>query len=184
MATTAKVTAEQLWEMGEDCRCELIEGELVEMSPAGREHGAIGGRLAAYAGIFILDQDLGETYTSDTGFRLGPETVLQPDVSYVRTERLPTDVDPIGFLPLAPDWAVEVISPSERPAATQRKIYLYLDAGVQLLWVVYPATRTVTVYTQDQPPRTLTVDDILDGEDLLPGFTLPVRALFEKTPRR
>jgi Uma2 family endonuclease len=180
MATTAKVTADQLWEMGKDCRCELIEGELIEMSPAGGEHGAIGWRLAAYLGPFILSRDLGEGYGSETGFRLGPETVLAPDAAFIRAERLPPAGEDKGFLPLAPDWAVEVVSPSERPAATQHKVYLYLDAGVRLLWVIYPATRTVTVYSQEQPPRTLTVDDTLDGEDVLPGFTLPVLALFER----
>ena len=105
MATTAKITAEQLWEMGEDCRCELIEGELIEMSSAGREHGAIDGRLAAFVGIHVLDQELGESYTSDTGFRIGPDTVLAPDVAFVRTERLPTDDDPRRFLPADhPRW--------------------------------------------------------------------------------
>lgn len=184
MATTAKITAEQLWEMGEDSRYELIEGELIAMSPAGGEHGQIEWRLAAYLGPFILSQDLGEGFGSETGFRLGPDTVLAPDAAFISIERLPPDDERKGFMPLAPDWAAEVVSPSERPAETLRKVYVYLEAGVRPLWVIYPTSRTVTVYTQEQPPRVLAEDDTLDGADVLPGFKLPVRALFERLPRR
>jgi Uma2 family endonuclease len=96
----------------------------------------------------------------------------------VSAGRFGSEGTPDGVVPFAPDWVVEIAEWLPGPTAFARKIPIYLASGVRLLWVIYPATQTVTVYTQDQPPRVLGLDDMLDGEDVLPGFTLPVRALF------
>lgn len=185
MATTKLMTAEDLFRMGEETdRLELIRGELQRMPPAGGEHGEIGVELTGHLWLHVREHRLGRTYSADTGFILerDPDTVLAPDVAFIRTERLPAKADRVGFLPVPPDLAVEVISPSERRGAIATKAGLYLSAGVRLLWLVRPRTRTIEVHRADGSHQTLHTGDALDGEDVVPGFHLPVAELFRDEP--
>jgi Uma2 family endonuclease len=180
MAITTLMTADLLFELDLDGHHDLIRGELVSMAPAGARHG----RIAAFVAYVLLrhleTNPVGMAYGAETGFILvrNPDTVLAPDAAFVRADRLPPDDEQDGFLPLAPDLAVEVLSPSERAGHLNAKVSEYLTAGVRLLWVIDPARQTVTIYSPVRPAHTLTVADTLDGGDVLPGFSLPVSELF------
>ncbi|MGH2534514.1 MAG: Uma2 family endonuclease [Thermomicrobiales bacterium] len=175
------MTVEDLEALGPDYRWfELIDGVLHERGSMGGRHGEIGFDLGLHVGIFVTEHRLGRLYTSDTRFILSrdPYTVRMPDVAFVRTDRLPPEHERIGPMPLAPDLVVEVVSPDDRFEEVTQKIELYQRAGVPLLWLVEPRRTTVTVYATGHEPRTLTAVDTLDGGDVLPGFRLPVAAIF------
>jgi Uma2 family endonuclease len=169
------MTAEQLLDLPDDgMRHELVEGALRTIAPAGGEHGRIGARLLIRIGVFVEVQRLGEVFTAETGFWLerNPDTVRAPDVAFVRADRMP-DARVPGFVPLAPDLVAEVVSPNDRAVEVAGKALSWLDAGVRLVWVVDPENRTVTVYRPDGV-GVLRGQDVLDGEDVMPGFALPL----------
>jgi len=118
--------------------------------------------------------------TGDVGFRLAtdPDTVRAPDVAFVRRERVLAAGRVTGYWSGAPDLVVEVISPNDLYTEVEEKVAECLEHGARLVFVLNPRRRTVAVHRPDRPLRTLTVDDTLDGEDVVPGWTLPVRALF------
>ncbi len=180
MATTKLMTAEELAELPDDGhKYELVRGELVTMAPAGRRSGRLGLWIGRRLGGYVDERRLGETYGAGTGFLLerNPDLVLAPDAAFVRADRLagmPED----GYLPLAPDLAVEVISSSERAGHVSAKVIDYLDAGVRLVWLIDPRRRTVTIYTPDRTAHILRPPDVLNGGDVLPGFRLPFAELF------
>ena len=182
-ATGIRMTADELLDLPDDGkRYELVNGELREMSPAGGEHGIIGGRALRRVGSF-LDQHPevgGEVFTAETGFRLSrdPDTVRAPDVAYVAQARLSKASVP-GYPELAPDFVVEVVSPGDRASEIQAKIDEWLRAGVLLAWVLYPATRSAMVFRADGTTQLLHADDTLSGEAVLPGFTVRVSDLFQ-----
>lgn len=183
MATKTRLTARDLWLLGEgDVRRELVDGEVIEMPPAGRVHGSVTLEIARRLAEHVERHGGGRVLVGDVGFILelpdDPERVRAPDVAFVSQERLPAGRLPEGFLRGAPDLAVEVLSPSDNPIEMQRKIRDYLDAGACLVWVVAPEARVATVYRADGSARLLRVVDWLDGEDLLPGLRLPLGELF------
>ena len=174
------LTAEDLWLMPRGRRrYELVRGGLVEMTPVGPRHGRIASRIDTLLRQFAEARELGETMV-ETGFCLEcrPDTVRAPDVSFLSKERMPPE-DHQGFVPGAPDLAVEVISPSERDVDVQVKVMDYLAHNTRLVWVVRPAQRTVTVYQPDGTARVLRETDTLEGEDVVPGFALPLEKLFD-----
>jgi Uma2 family endonuclease len=180
MATTKLMTAEELEQLEDDgYRYDLIDGKLIRMAPAGRRQGKVEVTFTVHLWNFVNQGNLGEVYGAETGFILArnPDVVLGPDVSFVRSERLPPD-DLEGYLPLAPDLAVEVISPSDRRGQIERKVVKYLEAGVPLLVLVYPRRRTLVVHRPGQPPETLGERDTFNGGDVLPGFRLAVAQIF------
>lgn len=177
MATTRYMTANDLIELPDDgWQYELHEGVLVRMSPGGGVHSEFELLLASALVQFTRQHRLGKVYGGDGGFRLGrnPDTVLVPDVAFVRHERLPQFSEQVGFLPLAPDLAVEILSPSNRSSEFADKVRRYLTAGTTLVWVIDPLRRRAAFYRPDQQPIELTEDDVLDGEDVLPGFKAPL----------
>lgn len=179
MATTKLMTAAELYELPDTERFELIRGELVEMAPPGFDHGDIASELISRLRMYAREHDLGRVST-ESGFLLehDPDLVLAPDVAFVRADRLPPRDERRGYLPLAPDLVVEVISPSDRAGQVLAKVNLYLTSGVPLLWLVDPEAQTVTVFTPDSPARVLSAPDTLTGGEVLPGFELPIHELF------
>jgi Uma2 family endonuclease len=99
-------------------------------------------------------------------------------VAFVAAGRLPGGQLPQGFIRGAPDLAVEILSPNDDPIEIQQKVRDYLEAGSRLVWVVAPRPRTVTVYRADGSARLVREPEALDGEDVLPGFVLPLAELF------
>ena len=184
MATITLTTAEDLAAMpADDNRYELIRGGLVEMSPAGAEHGELELEMGALMRNHVVPLKLGKVYGAETGFILSrdPDTVLAPDVAFVRADRLTgRRRDRRGFLALVPDLIVEVISPSERPDKVADKLRDYLDAGVRLAWLLYPDPPAIAVHAPGRPVQMLYEGDWLDGEDVLPGFRVAVTDLFQE----
>jgi Uma2 family endonuclease len=176
------MTADELLRMPDDgMRHELVKGELRTMPPGGDEHGLIAGTIHGTLYPHVRDRKLGRTYIADTGFRLtsDPDTVRAPDVAFVRRERVEATGRLTGFRDGAPDLVVEVISPTDLYTDVDEKVAEYLEHGARLVFVVNPRRRTVARHRPNEPVVTLTVDDVLDGEDVVPGWSLPVRELFE-----
>lgn len=181
MATTEHITsAEQLARSHDLGRCELVRGELVMMSPTGEEHGWIAAILTGHLMAWVRPRDLGRVYGAEAGFVIGhdPDTVRAPDVSFVRAERLGSTPSK-GFLQGPPDLAVEVVSPNDRAGEVLAKVHQWLDVGCRAVWLVDPESRMVTVYRSRTQIVALALSDQLTGEDLLPGFSLPVAEIFK-----
>lgn len=181
MATTKLMTAEDLWLMEDDGWWhELIRGELIQMPPASHQHSKLAIRIGRKLGNYVEEHQLGDVTGADGGYILSrnPDVVVAPDAAFVRADRLPPQDDMPTYPELAPDLAVEVVSPSDRMNDVSDKVMLYLDAGTRLVWVVQPRFKTVTVHYPDRSAKTFTVEDELDGGDVLPGFTLAVVDLF------
>jgi Uma2 family endonuclease len=183
MATRARLTAQDLWRLGEgDVRRELVDGEVVEMAPVGGVHGQITGRVSRRLAEHMERHGGGEVLVGDVGFVLNlphdPERVRAPDVAFVSSQKLPGGRLPHGFLSSAPDLAVGVLSPSDNPIDIQQKVRDYLEAGARLVWVVAPQAKTVTVYRADGSARLLREQDSLEGEDVLPGLSIPLTDVF------
>lgn len=181
MATTQLLTAEDLEAMpSANNRYELIRGELTPMSPTGGRHGKITVKLSTPLAVHASRHGLGDVFGAETGFVLAsdPDIVLAPDVAFVATDRIPADDELDRFLRLAPDLAVEVVSPSDTATEVFDKVLTYLDTGVRLVWIIEPRRRTVTVWAADRTGKVLTETDNLDGGDVLPDFRLPVSEIF------
>ncbi|HEY4690908.1 MAG TPA: Uma2 family endonuclease [Anaerolineae bacterium] len=176
------MTAEELERMPHgDKRVELVKGERVEMPPAGSEHGEIAGNVFAALHAFVRQHHLGKTYAAETGFILSrnPDTVRAPDAAFVSTERAALQTRKEGFFEGAPDLAVEVVSPTDMDEDVEEKVLDYLRAGTRLVWVARPRTKTISAYRSLTNIRVLTLQDTLDGGDILPGFAVPVKEIFE-----
>lgn len=179
--TTAKklLTADDLLAMPDDgMRRELIQGELIEMPPAGDDHGFVGDEFSWRLGTFIRQHGLGRGRLAETGFQLAPDTVLAPDYAYISYERMADRPQPRGYAQVIPDLVVEVFSPSDRHPPTERKIRLWLDAGVRLTLVVYPATQEIHAHHDDGTVHVFGIADNLSCEPVLPGFSCPVADIF------
>jgi Uma2 family endonuclease len=166
----------------EDGRQELVRGRVVREPPAGGYHSWFGVNLAAALRDFAGARQLGYVFGADCGFRLAfdPDTVRSPDLAFVRAARLP-EGPPAGFVPFAPDLAVEIVSPTDARGALARKAAEYLRAGTLLVWIIDPAARTVTVPRAAESPGVLRTGDTLTAEELLPGFRLPVADLLPRS---
>lgn len=166
----------------DDFRTELVRGRLVREPPAGMNHGWLGAYLAFLITDFVLKHDLGKVFQADTGFVLfdDPPTVRAPDVAFVSRDRLPPPEESIGFGHLAPDLAIEVVSPSNTAIEILDRVEDYLEAGTRLVWVVQPHRSSVTEYRSRHEIRLLREDEALDGYDVLPGFSVKVAEIFAR----
>ena len=182
LANDLWVTADQLLEMPDDgLRRELVRGEVRVMSPAGRSHGKVALRLGGRLERYVDEHGLGEAYAAETGFRVSsdPDTVLAPDASFVRRERLPELGEAEGLIQGTPDLAVEVVSPRDSFDEVEEKVFVWLAVGCRMVVVVNPRRRTATVYRSPSDFVRLTENDVLDGGDVVPGWKLPLRELFD-----
>jgi Uma2 family endonuclease len=177
-------TAEDLWMLShsdddsDTRRYELDEGALIEMTATGDRHGLVTNWLAFLITGHVVERDLGEVVAAETSFVLftnpktGRDTVRAPDIAFIAKHRL---VPTTGrFYRLAPDLAVEVVSPSDTARYIRRKVDQYLRAGTRLVWVVYPDDKLIDVYQPGQGVKTFRAGDRLDGGEVLIGFELAV----------
>ena len=175
------VTADELLHMPDDgFRYELVRGELRRMSPAGYQHGRLVMNIATPLDQFVRKHQLGTVCAAETGFLLteNPDTVRAADVAFIRRERVIVAQDTAGYWRGAPDLVVEVVSPHDLYTEVDEKITDWLDAGTGMVVVVNPRKRTVTVY-QAVTIMLLREEDTLHGGEIVPGWALPVTAIFE-----
>jgi len=175
MATAIR-TAEQLFHAGDLGRCELVRGTLVMMNPTGGVHGRVALRIAAALSAHVDAHALGTVLAAETGFVLSrdPDTVRAPDVAFVRAGREIGD----GFIEGAPELAVEVLSPGDRPGYVREKVAEWLESGSEAVWVVDPRARTVVVHGPDGHHQALSARDTLAGGRTVPGLELPLSRVF------
>jgi Uma2 family endonuclease len=181
MATTAKLyTADDLWHLPGDEPWELWDGELRKVPGSGIEASDIAGWILSLLNFFVRPRHLGVVTGADGTYVLSrdPDTVVSPDVAFVRQERFPNGTRPRGYSPVAPDLAVEVVSPTDRPGDITRKQDLYRRAGVPLVWWVYPERRIVAVYRDGSLAGEFGEGAELDGGEVIPGFRLGVSEIF------
>ncbi len=159
-------------------RLELVRGLLIVREPAGYRHGRVAAEIGSRLAAHVSANDLGQVLAAETGFKLAsqPDTVRAPDVAFISHERTP-EPEPTGYAELAPDLVVEVRSPDDRPGAILGKVADWLEAGTRLVWVVDPDRRRVRVYRADGRESVVTVGGILDGEDVVEGFTCALNSI-------
>jgi len=176
------LTAEEFFDLPDrGGRAELVQGEVIEMAPEGNESSAVGLMIGHLLMVHVLPRKAGVLSGAQGGFVLArnPDVVRAPDVAFVARARLPDGQVPRGFLELAPDLAVEVVSPSDRSADIEAKVADYLQAGTKLVWVVFPDRRRVRVQTTLAEARWLSAGDTLTGDPVLPGFSCAVSEIFD-----
>ena len=186
MATTSRyLTDEELLQAPRDGqKYERVDGQ-VRVSPAGGRHSGIILRLAARLLAYVSERRLGHVFESSIGFRWPgrkpdqPDNVRSPDISFVAAGRLPDEREPVGFAALAPDLAVEVLSPRDRRGDVLEKVGEYLDVGTRLVWVIDPEKRTAAAYRSLTDVRVIGETDSLDGEDVVPGFACPLKDILD-----
>lgn len=178
--STRSVSAEELLAMGDIGRCELVQGEIIRMAPAGAEHGGIALEVAYRVKLHVDAKGLGKVYAAETGFIISrnPDTVRAPDVAFVGKSRVPAQPRR-GFFEGPPDLAVEVVSPDDRLTEVRAKVDQWLGAGTVSVWVVDPPSRTIEVYRAANEVRLYRVNDEIHDEPTLPGFALKVHEIFE-----
>lgn len=149
------------------------------MSPASPRHGRIVFLLSTPVGQYLDEHPVGDAYGAETGFQIAsnPDTVRAADLSFVRAER-GLDEDQGGFLLGAPDLVAEVLSPRNRRSDVETKTEEWLAAGCQVVWIVDPDRRTISVHEPNRDVAVLRTGDILTCDSLLPGFKLPVAKIF------
>lgn len=175
--TTHLMTAEELIRLDDDShRHELIKGELLTMPPPGEEHGLICTNLTLTLGLYVKVNKLGRVCV-ESGYKLesDPDTVLGPDLSFVRTDRSGFRVE--GYRSGPPDLAIEVLSPSDRKGRVEYKVSLWLQFGTKSVWLVNPRRRTVEVISASGERKLFhETDELVD--DTVPGFLIAVSEIF------
>jgi len=181
MVTPAQLMSIDDYEaLGEDAPFELIRGELHAVAATKYIHMIVTGAFTGFLFIYSRTMLPGKVLSGEGGFLLesNPDTLIVPDVAFIRAERLPPKSANNDWARIAPDVAVEVKSPSHTRAEIARKVAVYLGAGVRLVWVADTDLETITAYFVDGRVRVYRKGDILDGDDILPGFSVPVAEIF------
>lgn len=176
------MTAEDLLRMPRDgFRYELIRGHLRKMAPAGHIHGRVALNISTPLDVYVRTNSLGAVFAAETGFKLetNPDMVRAPDISFISRERLELEDVPKGYWAGAPDLAVEVLSPNEVHSEVEEKVSDWIRGGARMVVIVNPRLRSVIVYRSQSDISTLTERDVLDGQDVIPGWHLPVQQILE-----
>ena len=181
ITSTKLITAGELLQLySKGVRGELISGEFSETMPSGGRHGEIVMRAGFFLNGFIMPRRLGRLAGSDSGVLLerDPDTVREPDIAFISAERLPLDVEVAGYYEVVPDLIVEVVSPGDSAREVMDKALMWLSFGARMVWAVNLQSRSVDVYRVGERTVTLSEGDMLDGLDVVPGFTCAVGEIF------
>lgn len=161
---------------------EVVAGQPEEKEMGGARHGGVGARLIIRLGGYVEAQHLGGVYGPDTTFQIGDNQRL-PDVAFVSAARIPADGEPEGIWPLAPDLAVEIISPNDLSEKVTSKMKEYFAAGVRQVWLISPEHRTVIIHHSPTRTTILSEEDELVNDDVVPGFRCRISDLFQSPAR-
>jgi len=161
----------------DDLDYEIVDGQK-EVKMAGAKHGEIGAKFIVKLGIYLENNPIGRLYNANTTFQIGPNERM-PDVSFVSAARIPEEGAPTGKWEIAPDIAVEVISPNDVWYKVNAKVREYFAAGVQQVWLVSQPEQQIMIYDSPTQIRVVTAAEDLTSETLLPGFKLRVSDLFQ-----
>lgn len=175
------LTAEEYWQSPLNTKhSELVRGEVVEKMPPSKEHGTVALKIGSLL-LTWAERDQRGQVGVESGFilALDPDSIRGPDVYYVSAERAQSNNKSSAFWTIAPDLAVEIISPTDLEYDLREKVRDFLTAGTPLVWVVFPSTREVIVHTADGLARTYGENDVLEHEAVLPGFSCRVAELFD-----
>ncbi|MBI4670711.1 MAG: Uma2 family endonuclease [Chloroflexi bacterium] len=177
---TQIITGEELLAMGEIGRCELVEGNIVMLSPTGGPHGSIEANIGHELMAFTRPRKLGRVRVGEVGIytRRSPDTVRGAAVLYISNERL-ARVKSSGYMDVAPELIVEVMSPDDSWSKVTKKLEEYFQVGVRVVIVADPEDGRLFVYRALTQVQVLNSSDTLTIEDVLPGFSVPVSASFE-----
>jgi Uma2 family endonuclease len=183
-ATKSRFTPADLLAMPDSKRFELVDGNLVERD-MGWQSSWIGGKLLRLLGNFGEENGQGWVAPADASYQCfpdSPDKVRRPDVSFICRARLPGEIFPPGHCSIAPDLVAQVVSPNDLAYDVDERVHEYLGAGVHLVWVIYPETRSIMVHRPDGTGLRLEEGDELSGETVLPGFRVPVQDIFPPIP--
>ncbi len=181
-APAAPITPEQFLELPDRDRYELVGGELVELPVMSMEGSAIAALLAWLLNNFVRPSNLGVVYDSEASyccFPHDPDQVRRPDLSFISRGRLAQQEYKRGHCSIAPDLAVEIVSPNDSLAEMGVKIEQYLEAGVRLVWLINPLSRTAEEYRADGPTDHIRRGGTLSAEPVLPGLSIPLEVLLQ-----
>ena len=159
---------------------ELVRGRLIVREPPSTRHGRIQSTLNFLVAGFVRAHQAGAVFGQDTGFRIAsdPDTVLAPDLAFVKRDRLAL-IPPRGYAALAPDLVAEIASPGDRPGEVLAKVAQWLDAGVEIAWLIDPERQSAQVYRSDGSVAAVPPHGALEGDSVLPGLSFPLAELFE-----
>lgn len=162
---------------------ELVRGRLIVREPPGTYHGLVSARLTHALGSFVFPRHLGFVFGQDTGFKIesNPDTVRAPDAAFATKERA-SSIQQRGYAVFAPELVAEVVSPDDRPGELLAKVAQWIDAGARLVWVIDPMRGVAHVYSADGSLRIVPETGVLNGEDVLPGFTCPLAEILSLDP--
>lgn len=178
---TCPITGEELFQMSQPGRCELINGRIVTMGDAtGFEHGDIENNIGAELRAFVRPRRLGRVQVGEVGIyiRRNPDTVRGADVLFISNERF-AQVKSVSYLDVAPELVVEVMSPHDTWDEVTEKLQEYFSIGVRLVWVVSSKLRSVFAYRSLTDVRQFAENDVVTGDEVLPGFAVKVADLLE-----
>jgi Uma2 family endonuclease len=174
---TAEMASTISLDLHPDKEYEIVAGRPEEKIMGGARHGGVGARLIARLVYHVEAHQLGGIYGPDTTFQIG-ENQRIPDVAFVAATRFPVDGEPEGMWPIAPDLAVEIISPYDLYEKVISKVEEYLASGVRQIWLISSEHKTITIYSSPTQTTILTETDDLVSEELLPGFRCRIADLF------
>jgi Uma2 family endonuclease len=184
ITTTPPITPEELLLLPDQVNYELVDGKLVDRT-MGMESSRVAANILILIGRYVRQHASGHVFGADAGYQCFVDDagkVRKPDVSFIRLGRIPNGIIPEGHCRIHPDLAVEVVSPNDTAYELEDKVFEYLQAGVPLIWVIYPPTKTIRIHrprTSAQGPVSELMDaDMITGEDVLPGFTCAVKEFF------
>ncbi len=159
---------------------ELVQGVLYRMPPTGDEHGYVTGNFFGWLFQHVKTNQLGELFAAETGYvvQTNPDSVIAPDCSYIAKDRWSTNQLTGKYLRIAPDLVAEIVSPNDRPREVQEKVERWLQFGVRAVVVIDPKSQTVTVHQSLDQKTIYGLDNTIDLNFVVPGFSLPMRHLF------
>lgn len=161
---------------------ELIDGEIVEKMPSFGYSSGLGARMTTFVGMYLLKHDIAHMTDAQGGYEIDDGNALAPDIGVILKSRLP-ELPHDSYVPVRPDLVVEVVSvpdlkdPENR---IEKKLQRYINAGVPLIWYLFPEREQAEVHKKGEPKQIMGLDDTLGGGEVLPGFTLSVRKMFGK----